>query len=326
MIPPTRIALIFGMLALAVADLPAGAVAKSEIKKTTHTYKTVGDLEIKATIYRLDDDVARQVVVYIHGGALINGNRGRDRLSEMLLEAGYAVVCIDYRLAPETKLPAIIEDLEDAFRWIRREGPTLANLDTSKIAVIGNSAGGYLTLTAGFRVQPRPTVLVSFYGYGDLIGDWYSKPSPNYRHNKKTLTDQEAQAVAAGPPIAQGRDRDGDGGAFYRYCRVYGLWPKYVGGFDPHTEAEKFYPYMPCRNVSPDYPPTLLIHGQKDTDVPHEQSVMMATQFKKYGVPYVFVSIKNAGHGLGGATKSEKRDAYQQAFDFVERYMNTDGR
>ena len=41
----------------------------------------------------------------------------------------------------------------------------------NRIGIWGNSAGGYLTLTAGFRVKPRPQVLVSLYGYGDVIGD-----------------------------------------------------------------------------------------------------------------------------------------------------------
>ncbi|MDA2937159.1 alpha/beta hydrolase fold domain-containing protein [Acidobacteria bacterium AH-259-A15] len=86
------------------------------IRTQTYTYKTVSDLEIKLDVHRLDDDVVRPVVLWIHGGALINGHRGgMNRVKKMMLEAGYAIVSIDYRLAPETKLPAIIEDLEDAF-------------------------------------------------------------------------------------------------------------------------------------------------------------------------------------------------------------------
>ena len=93
----------------------------------TYTYKTVGELEIHADVYRPDDDITRPVAVWIHGGALIMGNRGwtATRAKDLLLDAGYAVVSIDYRLAPETLLPGIIEDLEDAFAWIEREGPQL---------------------------------------------------------------------------------------------------------------------------------------------------------------------------------------------------------
>ena len=43
-----------------------------------------------------------------------------------------------------------------------------------------HSAGGYLTLMAGFCLKPRPQALVAFYGYGDIAGPWYSRPDPFY--------------------------------------------------------------------------------------------------------------------------------------------------
>ena len=60
------------------------------------------------------------MVVWIHGGALIVGGRGgiAGEQRARYLNAGYAVVAIDRRLAPETKLPAIIEDVQDAFRRV----------------------------------------------------------------------------------------------------------------------------------------------------------------------------------------------------------------
>ncbi|MEO2047150.1 MAG: alpha/beta hydrolase [Pirellulales bacterium] len=301
-------------------------LAANEIMTTTYTYKTIGDLAIKVDVLRPDDDVKRPVLVNLHGGALIMGNRDHSgRLMDRMLDAGYAVVTIDYRLAPETKLPEIVEDVVDAFRWIRGAGAELAHLDTSKIAVTGGSAGGYLTLVSGYLVQPRPTVLVSVYGYGDLIGDWYAKPSPFYLAQQgKAMTDAQARTLADGPAIADSQDRKGDGGAFYRYCRRRGLWPKYVGGFDPSTEAEKFFPWMPVKNVTEQYPPTMLIHGQQDTDVPHEQSVLMAEQFERHGVPHRFLSIENADHGLRGISSKDKDRIYGEAYNFVLKYMQVE--
>src|SRR6185503_5219786 len=93
----------------------------------------------------------------------------------------------------------------------------------------------------------------------------------------------------------------GNGGAFYQFCRQQGIWPQEVsGGWNPHTEVSKFVPYMPAHNVTADYPPTLLIHGTKDTDVPYEQSVMMAEALKKNGVAHELVTIPDAEHGLAG--------------------------
>ena len=294
-----------------------------EVRMQTYTYKRVGDLEIKANVYRADDDKVRPVVVWIHGGALIMGGREsvNGRIKKMFLDAGYAIVSIDYRLAPETKLPAIIEDVEDAFEWIRVKGPELFKIDGSRIAVLGGSAGGYLTLATGHRVKPRPTVLVPFYGYGDLIGDWYSKPSSHPRHQSSKMTEEQVRQIVSGPAIANSRDRKGNGGAFYQFCRQRGLWPKEVSGWDPHTQAEKFDPYMPVKNVTAQYPPTLLIHGTEDTDVPYEQSVMMADQFRKFGVDHELIAIVGGEHGLGGGDPEKIDEAYKKAFQFVHQRM-----
>ncbi len=312
----------------AVAFGPAfAAERKKKVKRKivvkTYTYKKVNGLEIKADVHRADDRVTRPVVVWIHGGALINGHRAgvSGRMKGPLLDAGYAIVSIDYRLAPETQLPAIIEDVEDAFVWLRKEGPKLFNVDVSKIAVMGGSAGGYLTLTTGFRVKPRPTVLVPFWGYGDLVGDWYSKPSKHPRHQRSKLSKEQAYQQVSGPPISDSRNRKGNGGAFYQYCRQQGIWPQAVSGWDPIKEAQKFYPYMAVKNVSKDYPPTLLIHGDKDTDVPYEQSVMMAEQFKKHGVEHKLITIQGGEHGLSGGDPKRIAAAYEEALKFTNKYM-----
>ena len=300
------------------------AVGDNVVTKT-YTYKRVGDLEIKANVIRADDDTIRPVVVWIHGGALIMGGREgvSRRVRKMFLDGGYAIVSLDYRLAPETGLPQIIEDIEDAFKWLRREGPDLFHINTDKIAVMGGSAGGYLTLATGHRVQPRPAVLVAFWGYGDLIGDWYSKPSPHARHYIMNLTEGQARKLVSGPPIANARDREASAGAYYQFCRQRGIWPREVSGWDPRTEAKKYTPYMPVKNVARDYPATLLIHGTEDTDVPHQQSAMMAEQFKKFGVEYEFISINGGEHGLGGGDPKKIDQAYQRSFEFVHRRMTS---
>ncbi|QDU95199.1 alpha/beta hydrolase [Lignipirellula cremea] len=313
-------------LALAGPLASLSRAAAPPIVMKTHTYKKVGDLEIQADVYRPDDDRLRPVVVWIHGGALIVGFRESvsQRVKDWAAEAGYVLVSIDYRLAPETQLPGIIEDLEDAFAWIRREGPGLFSADPSRIAVAGGSAGGYLTLASGYRVTPAPTVLLSFWGYGDLIGPWFSQPSPHARHRTQEVTREEALKQVAGPPISDSRQRAGNGGAFYQYCRQQGVWPQLVSGWDPKKEAAKFYPYMPLKNVTKDYPPTMLMHGTADTDVPFEQSQLMAAAMKRHGAPHELLPIDRGEHGLKGGDPAAINAAYAQAFAFADRYMNAD--
>ena len=295
----------------------------TETQPETHTYKTVGNLAIKLDVYGRHDELTRAAVVWIHGGALIGGNRSDidRRVRKHTLEAGHILISLDYRLAPETQLPEIVLDVEDAFDWIRHNGPRLFRIDPTRIAVAGGSAGGYLTLTSGFRVHPRPAVLFSLYGYGDLVGDWYSTPSPHPRHHHSKLTREEAFRQVSGPAISDSRDRKGDGGAFYEYCRQTGTWPKAVSGWDPKKEPERFYPFMPIKNVTAEYPPTILIHGTSDTDVPYEQSVLMSEQFKQYKVPHELISIPNGEHGLRGGDSNLIDAAYKKAFAFVDERL-----
>lgn len=302
----------------------AGTAAfAADRKPETYVYKTAGDLKIRADVYRPADDVMRPIVVWIHGGALINGHREglSDPVKRWASDAGYVLVSIDYRLAPETQLPEIIRDVEDAFAWVRADGPRLFRGNPARLAVAGGSAGGYLTLTAGMRVKPRPTVLLSLWGYGDLVGDWYSTPSHHERHNKVKRTAAEAQREVSGPPISDSRERKGDGGAFYQHCRQLGSWPKAVSGWDPHREPQKFYPFMPLKNVTPQYPPTVMIHGTADTDVPHEQSVMMAREFARNKVRHELISIPGAEHGLAEGDRGLVDAAYRKAFAFVDKEM-----
>ena len=315
-----------GFLLAATASAVSGSMSLAapsrKISVTTHTYKTVKRLPIKLDLHRPDTDKKPRLAVWIHGGALINGHRAgiSGRVKNDLLAAGYALASIDYRLAPETPMQKIIEDVEDAFEWLRdREGRL--KIDASKIAVLGASAGGYLTLATGYRVKPRPACLVPFWGYGDLVGDWYSKPSPHKRHNRVKYTEEHARKQVSGPPVSDSRLRKGNGGVFYNWCRQTGRWPLEVSGWDPRTQAKKFNPYMPVKNVTGKYPPTLLIHGTADTDVPYEQSLMMQQQFKKHGVEHRLVSIEHGEHGLGGGDPKAIDAAYRAAIEWVQQHV-----
>lgn len=309
-------------LACALSMLLATA-AHAEITQMTHTYKKAGDLPIKADVIRPGDKQVRPVVVWLHGGALIMGHRESvpQWLTAAARDHGWVLVSLDYRLAPETQLPEIIRDLEDGFAWIHEQGPKLFQADPQRVAVVGGSAGGYLTLTAGFRAKPRPVALVSLWGYGDLVGPWYSEPSPHPCHHQSKLTKEEAWQQVAGPPISDARDRQGNGSGFYQDCRQTGSWPQAVSGWNPKREPEKFFPYMAVKNVTPDYPPTLLIHGEIDTDVPFEQSTMMAEQLAKHKVPHRLIRIANREHGLAGAEKKEIDAAYQAAVEFLKERL-----
>ncbi len=288
-------------------------------QKETVVYKIVGPTDVEADVYRRNGDAARPCVVWIHGGALIIGNRqGVPREIEALCRAeNYVLVSLDYRLAPEVRLPAIIEDIQDAFRWLASDGVRRFHVDASKIAVTGGSAGGYLTMMTGFCVEPRPKVLVAYWGYGDVDGPWYTTPSEHYRQSP-LVSKEDAQRAVGGPVHTSG---GGDRGRYYLYLRQNGLWAKEVSGFDPAVEPRKFDPYCPVRHVTPSYPPILMIHGTADTDVPYQESADMAAALEKQGVEHELITVEGGGHGLGNVDKAIRDAAFERATRFIRERL-----
>jgi len=291
------------------------------VNKRTYTYKLVGECEIRADIHSARGDGLHPVIVWIHGGALIMSHRGSisQWQRNLYLKAGYTVVSIDYRLAPETKLPQIIEDVRDAWRWVREAGPGLFQADAQRMAVIGHSAGGYLTLMMGFCVEPRPRALVSFYGYGDIVGPWYSEPDPYYCQ-QPMVSEQEARSVVGQRVLSEASEQP-NRDRFYLYCRQQGLWPEEVTGHNPDSEPEFFHDFCPIRNVNGEYPPTLLLHGDRDTDVPYEQSAAMAESLARAGVASELITIPGGEHGFDGARSPVALDALQRVLAFLDVHL-----
>jgi acetyl esterase/lipase len=317
-----------GLLKASAAALTARLVSQDtwlyarEVAPQTFTYKTIRHCQIKADVYLPAATQRGTVAVWIHGGALIMGDRrGIDRsLLAAMLGDGYPVISIDYRLAPETKLPGILEDLRDAFAWVRARGEATLGRPAERIVVLGGSAGGYLTLVSGYLVRPRPAALVSFWGYGDIAGPWYSQPSAYYRR-ARLVSEADARAAVGTEEIStppKGNQRS----QFYLYCRQNGVWPKEVAGIDPDKDKNSLNRFCPLRNVSVDYPPTLLIHGTIDTDVPHEQSVLMDRELARQAVPHELISVPGAGHGLQGASRDVATDVQRRVLLFLRRHSN----
>jgi dipeptidyl aminopeptidase/acylaminoacyl peptidase len=185
--------------------------------------------------------------------------------------------------------------------------------------VVGHSAGGYLTLSAGYQCQPRPRALVSFYGYGDITGAWYSRPDPFYLKEPAVSAEQASQAVGNTPISEASEERRFK---FYLFCRQQGLWPKEVGGWDIETDPHAFDPYSPIRNVTRDYPPTLLLHGDSDTDVPFEQSEMMARELGRHHVQHRLIRIRGGAHGFdGNLNDPQAAAAFEEVITFLKKRL-----
>jgi acetyl esterase/lipase len=313
--------LIRTMLLFTLLEMNIQQTKSQEIVRSTYTYKTIGDLRIHADVYQKPDDKIHPAVFWIHGGALIMGSRwglNQDQ-AEKYLNAGYTVISIDYRLAPQVKAKEIFEDIRDAYRWVQTEGLKLFRIDPDRIAVVGHSAGGYLALSAGFILKPSPRAIVSFYGYGDVAREWYSQPDPFY-NRQPTVTKEEAYQTVGSRVISE--DHYGNRERFYLYCRQQGLWPQEVVGFDPDKEPKLFDLFCPLRNVTKTYPPTLLLHGDHDTDVPYEQSVMMAEELERNGVQHELITMPGRGHVFDRAMGDPEIVAtFDRVIQFLDLWM-----
>ena len=272
----------------------------------TQVFKTVNGHEIAADIYPLPHAAHGQklpAVLFIHGGGLIMGNRKMidPNHIETFHEGGFHVVSIDYRLAPETTLPEIANDIKDAWHWLRENADEIG-IDRERIAIAGHSAGAFLTLMTGYRLDPRPAALVSVAGYDKLRHTEFTGPSPYYVQNHAAADENTARSLVGTKALSASGPNDSmhrftGCGLFYLYCRQQGIWLQAVSGHHPSDQAW-FAQYEPIQHISAAYPPTLLLHGEADTDVPHDQSVLMQQELNKHGIAHKFISNPNWGHAF----------------------------
>ncbi|CAM3977391.1 alpha/beta hydrolase [Roseateles saccharophilus] len=118
----------------------------------------VQDLEAAGRPARLyaPSDARLPVLLYLHGGGFTIGDlETHDSLCRQLaLRSGAAVLALDYRLAPEHRFPAAVDDAWAALAWLHEQAGTLG-LDGSRLAVGGDSAGGTLAAGAAFFARDR---------------------------------------------------------------------------------------------------------------------------------------------------------------------------
>ncbi|WP_409276032.1 alpha/beta hydrolase [Neobacillus sp. SCS-31] len=287
--------------------------------KTTIVYKTTGNLELKGDFYPVPAGSA-PVIMYIHGGGLIWGSRDDMKEEQIKLynDAGFAVFSIDYRLAPEIKIPEIKQDVEDALVWLRTEGAAQFGIDPEKIVVSGGSAGGYLALLSG-TIETKPKAIVSFYGYGDITGSWALDPSPYFLAMARVPKELRAMLVKK-DPISVGPITERYG--IYLYGRQTGEWIGDVSGIDTLFEKKQLQKWSPFWNITADYPPTMLLHGTKDDDVPYEESEKMSQKLAEAGVQNKLITIPGGAHLFDEKMDDPAvKDAFSEVIDFLNSVL-----
>jgi acetyl esterase/lipase len=198
--------------------------------------------------------------VLVHGGGWIAGDKQQyiTYLFQPLTDGGFAWFSINYRLAPQFQFPANADDVEAAIRYVKVNAVKY-KVDTRRIALIGESAGGHLVSFVGVRNQPqsRVSAVVSFYGIHDFIS-----------------------ACVAWKPVPT------------EILQLFG-----IQAVDAET-SPVLIKASPVIYVRRDMPPFLLIHGSKDEDVPYAQSVEMCDRVRGAGAHCDLITLEGAPHGM----------------------------
>ncbi|MEW6006003.1 MAG: alpha/beta hydrolase fold domain-containing protein [Stygiobacter sp.] len=259
-------------------------------------YANVSGISLKLDIY-LPKNVAKPypVIVWIHGGGWRQGSKENPTAASMV-QQGYAVVSINYRLSQQAIFPAQIHDCKAAIRWIRANAARY-DFDSEHIGAWGSSAGGHLAAmlgAAGDVDSLEGTVggNLQFSSRVQAVCDWYG-PS-----NFPTICDFPSS---------------------FDHCSPASPAVLLIGGAIKDNLA-KAIAASPITYVSRDDPPFLIMHGTDDMIVPFHQSVELDSALRAAGVNVQFHPIANTGHGGGGFTADSTR---RKVSEFFDRHLKT---
>jgi len=234
-------------------------------------YARVGAHSLKLDLHR-PRQPRMPLIVYVHGGAWRAGSKADVPIAP-LVQHGFAIASIDYRLSPQAIFPAQIHDINAAIRFLRAKAGQF-NIAAEKIAIIGSSAGGHLAALAGVSnghkdlagsVGTHPNessavqVIVSYYGASNLHSILGQSTEPGLKVRVPAL-----QLLLGGQP-------------------------------DEKTELARLA--SPVSHLDPNAPPILLIHGDADPQMPLQQSQEFITACAAAKVPAQLVTIKGGKHG-----------------------------
>ncbi|MFD1559527.1 alpha/beta hydrolase [Paraburkholderia silviterrae] len=125
------------------------------------------------------------MTVFFHGGGFVIGNLDtHDHVCrDLCAGSGAAVIAVDYRLAPEHRFPAAVNDSLEAVRWIGQRAEALS-IDPARIVVAGDSAGGNLAAVTALRIRDEGGPALRAQALVYPVTDYHTPPTRSYIDNQ----------------------------------------------------------------------------------------------------------------------------------------------
>jgi len=297
---------------------------------TTYTYKTIGDLKIELDVYIppvAPPTTGYPVFFAVHGGGYLMGSKATAFIAEELTEAlnrGWVVVSVDYRLLSGALLQEMLEDVQDAYQWVRTELVKINPINIDLITVFGQSAGGGLAVLSGYKLSPRPKVVIGFYsGCTNWTDPAFYNPATPVNPLFGIAANKFAKPVVTEYiPTSQSDPKMIFWNAVFSSGKLGWLVTTHDPEFSTEEIIKSLRSFSAVENVDENYPPTYLAHGLVDVVVPYSQSVQLASKFEEFNIPYVLDLVPNANHNFDFDLALWQQHVLP-AFDFAQKYMQT---
>lgn len=266
---------VFLFVVVTVAVLAAPAMGQDVQEFRDVEYATVDGTKLALDIYMPANVESPPLVVHLHGGAWRGGSK-EGGVPMQFVENGFALASLDFRSSNDARFPAMVHDIKGAIRMLRAHAGDYG-YNAGRIAITGASSGAHLAALVGVtngvqelegtvgghnEISSDVQAIISYFGASDLT----------------TILDQSTPfgLNLRGPALEA----------------LLGALPK----DDPETAKLA----SPVYHVDAGDPPLLLFHGDRDPQMPINQSHQLEGAYEELGLDVTFDTVHGSAHGGPG--------------------------
>lgn len=260
-----------------------------------------GTMDLHLDVYQVASSKPTPVVIQIHGGGWIRGDRpASSRSFGPFFAAGASVVAVQYRNAIDAPAPAAIQDVRCAMAWVKANANKY-NFDVNRVITWGGSAGGHLALMAAYAPasftpqacsdQPKIAAVLDDYGPTNLAEGLTEHGSMDFTH----------QWLGLDLPLTPAVPSQQSGQAGPAPSRPQPRWPEPSAALLAKAKA-----MSPLTYVRPGLPPTFIVNGDNDHTVDPSQSAELKKALDDAHVPDGQYIVAGGGHGNFSPEEQQK--------------------